>query len=657
MSRGRNNVCGLAGFLTLRAIEMPHRVLEEMANAIVHRGPDDSGYWFDDRLGIGLAHRRLSILDLSPAGHQPMISARGRFVMAFNGEIYNFRMLREELEGEAAAPLWRGHSDTEALLAGFEHWGIEQTIKRAVGMFAFAVCDRALGTLTLGRDRLGEKPLYYGWQRGVFIFGSELNALRAFPGWSGLVDRQALALFMRHNAVPAPWTIYTGISKLLPGSLLTLSAESITASQPAPVAYWDLREVIAHGRSTPWTGSDADAVDRLDALLRQAVSAQMVADVPLGAFLSGGIDSSTIVAMMQSQSSMPVKTFSIGFEEEEFNEAEHAMAVARHLGTDHTEMYVSPGDAQAVIPLLPSIYDEPFADSSQIPTYLVSRLARGHVTVSLSGDAGDELFGGYNRYFLAARLWGRLSKVPVGLRRLSGAAIRLLSPTSWDAIAATVRPMLPQAYRMRLPGDKLHKGAAVLASDSGATLYRSLVSIWDPWEVVLGCSEPETLCLLPLDYPIGLTERMMALDTLTYLPDDILTKVDRAAMSVSLETRVPLLDHRVVEFAWSLPLSLKVRGGQGKWILRQVLDRYVPRALIERPKMGFGVPIDEWLRGPLREWAEELLSERRLKQAGYFRPLPIREKWAEHLNGRRNWQYHLWPVLMFEAWREQYGVR
>lgn len=646
-------MCGFAGFLSSRAVDAPQRVLKAMADAIVHRGPDDAGYWFDAHLGVGLAHRRLSILDLSPAGHQPMTSASGRYVIAFNGEIYNFRALRDELECGGAAPVWRGHSDTEALLAGFELWGVEETIKRAVGMFAFAVCDQILGTLTLGRDRLGEKPLYYGWQGQAFIFGSELNALRAFAGWCGQVDRRALALYMRHNTIPAPWSIYAGIRKLPPGTLLTMSATNARPpSLPQPASYWNLAEAIARGKTRPWVGSDAEAADRLESLLRQAVSGQMVADVPLGAFLSGGVDSSTIVALMQTQSAMPIKTFSIGFAEERFNEAELAKAVATHLGTDHTEMYVSPADAQAVIPLLPSIYDEPFADSSQIPTYLVSRLARSRVTVSLSGDAGDELFGGYNRYFLAARLWSRLSRVPVRLRRVGGAAIRLLSPATWDAIVTTAMPFLPPAYRLRLPGDKLHKGATVVASESGIVLYRKLISNWEPKDVLVGCHEPET----PLSYPIEqlttLTERMMACDTLAYLPDDILAKVDRAAMAVSLETRVPMLDHRVVEFAWSLPLSMKVRGGQGKWILRQVLDRYVPRTLINRPKMGFGVPIDEWLRGPLRDWGEALLDPARLSREGFFRPAPIREKWREHLSGRRNWQYLLWDVLMFEAWLE-----
>ena len=510
--------------------------------------------------------------------------------------------------------------------------------------------------MTLARDRIGEKPLYYGWQRGAFLFGSELKALRAHPAWAAEIDRSALSLYMRHNVVPGPRTIFRDVYKLPPATSLTLPFgvnRLKPGALPLPDHYWSLRDAVAQGLADRWKGSDEDAIAELDDRLREAIRDQMVADVPLGAFLSGGIDSSTVVALMQAQSTRPVKTFSIGFHEEALNEAQHAQAVARHLGTDHTELYVTPEDALAVIPSLPDIYDEPFADSSQVPTYLVAKLARQHVTVSLSGDAGDELFGGYTRYFLAARTWGTLSKVPTAMRQLGAAMIEALSPATWDRLYALATPLLPAVYRQQRPGEKLHKGAAVATSASPRALYKQLISHWDPADVVLDATEPATA--LASDWPApDLIEQMMAWDTVRYLPDDILVKVDRAAMAVSLETRVPFLDHRVVEYAWRLPVSLKVRNGQGKWILRQVLNRYVPKSLIERPKMGFGVPIDSWLRGPLREWAEALLDEARLRREGFFNPEPIRRKWLEHQSGRRNWQYHLWDVLMFQSWLQRW---
>lgn len=621
-----------------------------MANAIEHRGPDSDGYWTDPQAGIGLAHRRLAIVDLSPAGAQPMASVSGRYVLAFNGEIYNHLRLREALahDGKVAAA-WRGHSDTETLLAGFEAWGIEETLQRAIGMFAVAVWDRAERVLTLARDRLGEKPLYYGWQGqgsgAAFLFGSELSALRRHPAFAAEVNRDALALYMRHNCIGGEHSIYTGIRKLAPGHLL-----SVSTVRPEPVvrAWWSGAEVAARGLAQPFAGSPVQAVDALEALLRDAVAQQMMADVPLGAFLSGGIDSSTVVALMQAQSSRPVRTFSIGFHEEGYNEAEHAKAVAQHLGTYHTEMYVTAQQALDVIPKLPTLYSEPFADSSQIPTFLVSQLARQHVTVSLSGDAGDELFCGYTRYQMTAGMWGKVSRLPRSLRLAAAAVIRALPTGAWDKLGG----VLPASLGARV-GDKLHKGAALLGSRSVADLYRGMVSHWaDPASVVLGAREPATVLAgaAPDLQGLGDVERMMALDMLSYLPDDILAKVDRAAMGVSLETRVPFLDHRVVEFAWSLPLGYKLRNGVTKWPLRQVLYRHVPRELIERPKMGFGVPIDHWLRGPLRDWAESLLSESRLAQEGFFNPAPIRQKWAAHLSGQRNWQYHLWDVLMFQAW-------
>lgn len=648
-------MCGIAGILGALQEEAVNTV-KKMTGAIAHRGPDSDGHWLDADAGIALGHRRLAIVDLSPAGAQPMQSGSGRYVMVFNGEIYNHLGLRGELNKSGHSANWRGHSDTETLLAGFDAWGIETTVERAVGMFAFAAWDRQTRTLTLGRDRLGEKPLYYGWQGSgnhtVFLFGSELKALRAHPAFAATINRDALCLYMRHMAVPSPHSIYQGIHKLPPGTLLTVSRRTPEA---APQRYWSGLAVAERGVAQPFTGTPAQAVDALERLLKDAVRQQMVADVPLGAFLSGGVDSSAVVALMQSQSMSPVKTFTIGFHEEGYNEALHAKAVARHLGTEHTELYVTPQQAMAVIPRLPALYDEPFADSSQIPTFLVSQLARQHVTVSLSGDAGDELFCGYNRYQLTARLWGRLSAIPWPLRRAAAWGLTRLSPRAWSRLAAHT----PLAKRWPSLGDKLHKGAGVMASPSAAALYHGMVSSWpDPATVVLGGHEPATLLAGQTPALAGLSEveRMMALDLLSYLPDDILTKVDRAAMGVSLETRVPFLDHRVVEFAWQLPLSYKLRregnGYTSKWALRQVLYRHVPQALIERPKMGFGVPLHDWLRGPLREWAQELLDEARLAREGYFHPAPIRKIWAEHLSGQRNWMAPLWNVLMFQAWLE-----
>ena len=632
-------------------------VLQRMADTIQKRGPDDAGYWVDSDHRIGLGHRRLSIVDLSPAGHQPMASRSSRYMLAFNGEIYNHLDCRAELEMTEADMSWRGHSDTETLLAGFDAWGINATIKRSIGMFAFAVWDNQTHTLTLGRDRMGEKPLYYGWQgtgqHATFLFGSELRALKRHPTFTAGIDRNALCLLMRHNYIPAPYSIYQGISKLEAGCLLTVSLE-----QPEPnlERYWTAADVAVAGCSKPFSGAPTQAVDTLEAFLKSAVKQQMIADVPLGAFLSGGIDSSTVVALMQSQSSRPVKTFTIGFNEDGYNEAVHAKAVAKHLGTDHTELYVSSKEALDVIPLLPTLYCEPFSDSSQIPTFLVSQLARQQVTVSLSGDAGDELFCGYNRYLLANKLWQKLSVLPTGSRSLAARGLTALSPSQWNAMLEPVQGLLPSALRHANLGDKLHKAAGVLASGSVDALYLGLVSHWvDPASVVIGGTEPPTLLTGNAPALNGLDDiqRMMALDTLTYLPDDILVKVDRAGMGVSLEGRVPFLDHRVVEFAWTLPQNMKLRDGVSKWVLRQVLYRHVPKELIERPKMGFGVPIGDWLRGPLRDWAENLLDEARLRRDGYFHPAPIRQKWAEHLSGARNWQHHLWDVLMFQAWLEE----
>lgn len=643
-------MCGIVGFQSFDSLLDSHIIVQKMADSLLNRGPDSSGVWSDEYFAITIAHRRLAIVELSSAGHQPMHSSSERYVIAFNGEIYNHHKLRAELEKANLAPNWRGHSDTETLLAAFEAWGIEATLRHCTGMFAIALWDKQTQTLTLARDRLGEKPLYYGWQGDTFLFGSELKALKAHPAFHAEINRDTLCLYMRHNYIPAPYSIYQGIYKLLPGTWLQVSR---TQREPKIKTYWSGVDISHQGKASPFTGSPEEAVSALENLLKDAIGQQMMADVPLGAFLSGGIDSSTVVALMQAQSSQPIKTFSIGFHEELYNEAAHAKAVAKHLGTDHTELYVTPDECMQVIPRLPTLYDEPFADSSQIPTFLVSQLARQHVTVSLSGDAGDELFAGYNRYQLTANTWAKLSRIPRPIRQWAAKAITSVSPTSWNRIASTLKSIIPAFGQWANMGDKLHKGAGVMTSHSAAELYLGMVSGWQhPTDVIIGGKEPPTFLTghLPDLSHLNTIERMMVLDLLTYLPDDILCKVDRAAMGVSLESRVPFLDHRVVEFAWQLPLEYKLREGQTKWVLRQVLYRHVPKELIERPKMGFGVPIDSWLRSSLRDWAEDLLDESRLRQDGYFNPAPIRQKWKEHLSGQRNWQYYLWSVLIFNSW-------
>lgn len=665
-------MCGFTGFLDRTARELPEALEEtvrRMNQTLLHRGPDDQGTWTDASQGIALAHRRLSILDLSPEGHQPMMSRSSRYVIAFNGEIYNHLELRATLDTEgtsalvhpladeaARAPVhgaWRGRSDTETLLAAIDAWGIGETLKRSVGMFAFALWDRHDHLLYLARDRLGEKPLYYGWQGDYLLFGSELKALRLHPAFQGQLDRGAMTLQMRHGYVPTPYSIYQGIHKLPPGTFVALGSHR---PQAQPVTYWSALDTALKGQMQPFQGSDQEAVNALDSMLRNAVSGQMVADVPLGAFLSGGIDSSTIVALMQAQSAQPVKTFTIGFNEAQYNEATHAKAVATHLGTDHTELYVTPEEAMAVIPDLPALYDEPFADSSQIPTFLVAKLARQNVTVSLSGDGGDELFGGYNRYFWTTQFWRKMRRVPKGLRSSIAGLLTVIPPHLWDGLFRTFGFALPAALRYASPGDKLHKLSSFLGASNPEAIYLDLVSLWkDPRRLSLGTPEPATLLNDPHQWPElrEFEHRMMYLDTVSYLPDDILTKVDRAAMGVSLETRVPLLDHRVVELAWQLPLAMKIRDGQGKWALRQVLNRYVPEALTERPKMGFGVPLDQWLRGPLKPWAEALIDRQRLKSEGFLNPNLVRDRWNQHQSGRHNWSSLLWNVLMFEAWLDR----
>lgn len=648
-------MCGISGFLEPSRRsgnrELQRTVLK-MVNTLHHRGPDDSGAWADAETGIALGHRRLSIVDLSPEGHQPMRSVCGRFVISFNGEVYNFEELRHELEDLGYA--FRGHSDTEIMLSSISHWGVVPSLRRFNGMFAFALWDRQERELHLVRDRLGEKPLYYGWIGNAWVFGSELKALRAHPDFDGEVDRDALTLYFRHNYIPAPYSIYKGISKVLPGTIVTLARTDVGYS-PRVTRYWSARSAAERGLTEPFAGSETEAVDCLEELLRDTVKHRMIADVPLGAFLSGGIDSSTIVALMQAQSEKPVQTFTIGFHEAEYNEAAQAKAVAQHLGTAHTELYVTPEEAMAVIPKLPSLYDEPFADVSQVPTFLISELARRSVTVALSGDGGDELFGGYERYIKGLAIWNKIGWMPAWASAALARGLRTLSTQSWDNVFRIFDLAAPKVFRHRSPGDKLHKLAEIILRGGPPGIYQHLASHWaKPSSLVLGGSEPLTVVTDPSHRieRLQLQEHMMYWDMVSYLPDDILAKVDRASMGVSLESRVPFLDHRIVEFAWQIPLEMKIRNGRGKWLLRQLLYKYVPPVLIDRPKMGFGVPIETWLRGPLREWAEDLLTEKKLEDQGFLDANPIRERWNQHISGTRNWEYELWDVLMFQAWLE-----
>lgn len=645
-------MCGIAGFLQPSGLNNESAsVLRAMTDAIWRRGPDDEGHWLDSEPGIALGQRRLSIIDLSPAGHQPMVSHDGRLILVLNGEIYNYREIRDTLSEDGLAPEWKGSSDTEVLLAALSAWGIEKALSQAVGMFALALWDRNERTLYLARDRMGEKPLYYGWQGTgsgrALLFGSDLAAFRPHPAFRPEVDRAALNLFMRHNYVPAPRSIYAGVQKLMPGQWACFRAGR---NAPELHTYWDTLS-IAGAQRTEFAPTPEGTVDELERLLSASVKRQMIADVPLGAFLSGGIDSSTIVALMQAQSSRKVKTFTIGFSENAFNEAVHAKAVADHLGTDHTELYIEPRDALDVIPNLADFFTEPFADSSQIPTYLVSRLARESVTVSLSGDAGDELFGGYNRYLFAQRYWKILRAIPRPLRALASRSLLALPPAKWDRLGALLGANAASAL-----GHKIHKGAALLERQSIGDLYMGLISHFDdPSEFVVGGGNPDTYSARNMSYAKELSpiEWMMAIDSVHYLPDDILVKVDRAAMAVSLETRVPLLDPNIVSFAWQLPLDLKIRDGQTKWPLRQLLFRHVPRELIERPKMGFGIPIAEWLRGPLRDWAENLLEPKAMCADGFFVTERVQGLWRSHLTGRIDNGYRLWSVLMFQDWHRR----
>lgn len=651
-------MCGIAGVLA--ADRLDRGLLLRMAEVIAHRGPDDQGVWFDEEAGIGLAHRRLAILDLSPQGHQPMVSQCGRYIICYNGEIYNHAPLRAELEsskGSGSGINWRGHSDTETLVECIAAWGLEAALKKCVGMFAFALWDRKARLLHLARDRFGEKPLYYGWVGGDFVFASELKAVREHPRFDNAINRRALGLFAARTYVPAPLSIYNRLFKLDPGCILTVAEVAASSPQSEPPRegaskagislkrYWSYREVMLGGLADP-IGQEGEALERLEQVLADAIKGQSVADVPVGAFLSGGIDSSTIVALYQKYSSIPVRTFTIGFEAAGFNEAEHAKAVGHHFGTIHSERYVTVKEARDVIPMLPAMYDEPFADSSQIPTHLVSRFAREQVTVALSGDGGDELFAGYNRHFMAPQMWQHLQKLPLAVRALIGTPLSKLSSDVWNAAPGRRPPNF---------GAKVQKALRVAGSArSFGDVYESFLDEWalEPSPVVgVRTSAQERFDIdLPPDAPDVL--RMMYCDAVTYLPDDILCKVDRAAMAVSLETRVPFLDHRVAELAARIPLSMKIRDGKGKHILKQLLCREAPAKLFDRPKAGFAVPVGEWIRGPLRPWAEDLLDRDRLKRECFFDADAVHRRWRQHLSRRRDATPAIWAVLMFQAWKD-----
>lgn len=646
-------MCGITGFALGSPLAHAAEVLHAMNATLRHRGPDAGDIFIDESCGIGLGHRRLAIVDLSPAGAQPMSSPSGRYTVVFNGEIYNFERLRAQL-GPGAAP-YRGHSDTEVMLHAFERWGVRAAIPQLHGMFALAVWDRIERRLILARDRVGKKPLYYGKIGASLLFGSELKALRRFPGWTNDVDRDALTAYLRHNYVPAPHSIHRGVRKLPPGSLLEIDCAHGAPVFAEPIRYWEPGDRFAAAAAEPFAGNYDAALQALDELLRDAVGLRMVADVPLGAFLSGGVDSSLVVALMQAQSQRPVKTYTIGFNEPGYDEAQHARAVAAHLGTDHTELYVSAQDALDLIPAMPQMFDEPFSDSSQLPTALVCAMARRHVTVALSGDGGDEGFCGYGRYRLWREVWRLLARAPAPLTRVAARAIEALPEPMLDRLVRWCDPILPGFVPRAAAGARLHALAGLVREPTASGIYRQMVSHWPrPEELVIGGREPRGHPLFEWESRdmAAFTQHMSVLDTATYLPDDILVKVDRASMAVSLEARSPLLDHRVLEFAWSLPLEFKLEERRGKRILWDLLYRYVPQELVDRPKTGFGVPIDAWLRGPLKDWADAMLDPVRLRREGYLRPEPIRRAWDEHQSRRRDWHYYLWDILMFQSWLE-----
>ena len=650
-------MCGIAGLFDPTRSADPdelNRQVDAMTATLVHRGPDASGTWCDPDRGIFFGHRRLAVVGLGRHGAQPMESSDGRWVLNYNGEVYNHRELRYRLAGEGI--VFRGGSDTEVLLGAVTQWGLERALDAVEGMFSMALWDRAAGELHLVRDRFGEKPLYYGWVGKRMAFASELKALRSLPGFDAEIDRDAVALYLRHNCIPAPHTIYSGIAKLLPGQLSTVDAASSPGSAAHNRTYWSSYRAVEAARRDPFDGPVEAMADRLEEVLSESVAARMVADVPVGAFLSGGIDSSMVVALMQQHSDRPVKTFTVGYADRAFDESAEAAAVASHLHTEHHPLAVTEADALSVVPMLPDIWDEPFGDVSAVPMHLVSKLARGEVTVALSGDGGDELFAGYNRHAWLERIWRRSSVLPARVRRMSGAVLGRLPPSMVEGAARAAATVAPRT-EVRNPAFKVAKVGKVLEASGPEDAYFSLVSYWDDAEsIVLGAGRTVSIASRPDEWPVldGITEQMLWLDLVGYLPDDILTKLDRAAMAVSLETRVPFLDRRVFELAWRLPREVKLREGTTKWLLRQVLYRHVPADLIDRPKMGFGFPIGTMLRGPLRPWAEELLDEGRLRRQGLLDPTPVRRAWRQHLAGRRDLAHELWDILALQAWLDRW---
>jgi asparagine synthase (glutamine-hydrolysing) len=645
-------VCGFAGFIDLERRLSPterDRVAQAMADAIEHRGPDDWGSHIESDAELVLSFRRLSIIDLTSAGHQPMVSASGRSVIVFNGEIYNAREMAKDLV--AAGHRFRGRSDTEVIIEGFERWGVHNVLPRLVGMFAIAWFDRRNRRLTLVRDRLGKKPVYFGRVGGTFFFGSQLKSFFAHPYWRPEIDRTSVAAFMRYGYVPAPRSIYAGVESLRPAECIHVDV--VSGRTVGRGLYWNLREIAAEAQRSVRRIGDAEAKAEFTAILSEAVKQRLVSDVPLGAFLSGGIDSSTIVALMQSMHARPIKTFSIGFEESEYDESRHAAAVARHIGTEHHELIVRPDDALATVPLIPEYYDEPFADPSQVPTYLLCKLTRQHVAVALSGDGGDELLAGYRRYILANEVLACIRAIPQSLRPLVAGLLHRAPDIAWRWLESFV----PRRYGSSPLAGRMHRLARLVGERVEERVFQGIVGQWpEPQQLVRGVTyedDPIWTGALSNEFPDTM-RRFQMLDTLTYLPSDILVKVDRASMGVALEARVPMLDHRVVEYTLGLPSEMLVRNGETKWLLRQVLYDHVPRALVNRPKTGFMMPIDQWLRGSLRSWAEDLLDPKRMNEIGILDPTPIRKAWREHLSGQFNWQYRLWCVLMFEAWRRRW---
>lgn len=639
-------MCGIAGYITPVGNKKPlANAAEKMAAAISHRGPNDSGLWLDLNSGVALSHRRLSILDISKAGHQPMVSKNGRFVISYNGEIYNHKELRDCLRSTD----WNGESDTETLLEAISEWGIEKALNKIKGMFSFALWDKLNNSIILARDRFGEKPLYYGWVSGVLVFASELKAICAYPGWQPEINRDSLALYMRYGYVPMPYSIFNDIKKLIPGAYIKFKISESDLKWPKPIEYWSLTSHVNKMELNSIT--DMDAVDEVEQIIKEAVGHQMLSDVPIGSFLSGGIDSSLIVALMQANSSARVKTFTIGFTEDGFNEAEYAKDIATYLGTEHTELYITGDKVRELIPKIAGVFDEPFGDSSAIPTYLVSYLAKQKVSVALSGDGGDELFGGYNRHIHGERLWLFISKIPKCIRANIAKIILSVAPNKWDL----VNLLVPSRFKINKIGIRIHKLATFLCVESKEDLYSNFISQQNETDsIVIGAKS-----ILPInDFSgfnsknITFSEQMMLQDSISYLPDDILVKVDRSAMANSLETRAPFLDHCLQEFIWKMPFNIKIRNNKGKWILRKVLSRYIPERYFDRPKQGFAIPIDEWLRGPLRSWASSLLDEKKLNYEGYIDAKIVMNKWHEHLSGQRNWGYWLWNVLMFQSWLE-----